>query len=104
MPSASSDSSHRDPNQARKVDLLRVDKRIYACGFRNPYSFDWDRSGRLWVADVGDKCDEINCVKDGVNFGWQPPRTDCEGKKELGTVSGTRGQAGRSLVASGQYL
>ncbi|MBJ7355055.1 MAG: PQQ-dependent sugar dehydrogenase [Thermoleophilaceae bacterium] len=56
-----------------------VDRRIYACGFRNPYSFDWDLAGRLWVADVGDKCDEINVVKPGVNFGWQPPRTDCAG-------------------------
>lgn len=131
-----------------------IDKRIYACGFRNPYSFDWDLSGRLWVADVGDKCDEINRVRAGVNFGWQPPRTDCAGtgagrpilslkdratpsgmaipksksagaargdiffgvfrdsliqrysirEKKLSTVSGTRGQAGWSLLASGQYL
>lgn len=56
-----------------------VDDRVYACGFRNPYSFDWDLAGRMWVADVGDKCDEINLVKPGVNFGWQPPRTDCAG-------------------------
>lgn len=55
------------------------DHRIYACGLRNPYSFDWDRQGRLWVADVGDDCDELNKVKAGVNYGWQPPRTDCAG-------------------------
>lgn len=131
-----------------------IDRRIYACGFRNPYSFDWDLSGRLWVADVGDKCDEINRVKPGVNYGWQEPRTDCAGagagkpvlklknratpsglaipksrsagsargdvffgvfrdslirrysirEEKLSTVSGTGGQAGWSLLASGQYL
>lgn len=56
-----------------------TDARIYACGFRNPYSFDWDLAGRMWVADVGDKCDELNIVRPGVNYGWQPPRTDCAG-------------------------
>lgn len=131
-----------------------IDRRIYACGFRNPYSFDWDISGRLWVADVGDKCDEINRVRPGINYGWQAPRTDCAGagagepvlklknratpsglaipksrsagrsrgdvffgvfrdssirrysirENQLSTVSGTSGQAGWSLLASGQYL
>jgi glucose/arabinose dehydrogenase len=56
-----------------------LDGRIFACGLRNPYSFDWDRNGRLWVAEVGDSCDELNRVQAGVNYGWQPPRTDCSG-------------------------
>ncbi|MBJ7355054.1 MAG: PQQ-dependent sugar dehydrogenase [Thermoleophilaceae bacterium] len=71
------------------------DTRIYACGLRNPYSFDWDRSGRLWVAEAGDSCDEINIVRAGVNYGWEPPRTDCSGagegapiRKVTGTPSG----------------
>lgn len=64
-----------DNSKQRRI----TDRRIFACGFRNPYSFDWDLAGRLWVADVGDKCDEINRVAPGVNFGWQPPRTDCAG-------------------------
>jgi glucose/arabinose dehydrogenase len=59
----------------RKIE----DDRIFACGLRNPYSFDWDRSGRLWVAEVGDSCDELDRVKAGVNYGWEPPRTDCSG-------------------------
>ena len=62
------------------------DDRIFACGLRNPYSFDWDLHGRMWVADVGDKCDEINLVKPGVNYGWQPPRTDCAGAGAGGPV------------------
>jgi glucose/arabinose dehydrogenase len=71
------------------------DRRIFACGLRNPYSFDWDRSKRLWVAEVGDSCDEIDLVKPGVNYGWQPPRTDCSGRgagapilKLIGTPAG----------------
>lgn len=72
-----------------------VDDRIFACGLRNPYSFDWDRSDRMWVTEVGDSCDEIVIVRAGVNYGWQPPRTDCEGSgqgapiiKTTGTPSG----------------
>ncbi len=80
-----------DNTAKRKIE----DGRIWACGLRNPYSFDWDRDGRLWVADVGDSCDELNIVRAGVNYGWQPPRTDCEGagkgkpvRKLTGTPSG----------------
>lgn len=58
------------------------DGRIWACGLRNPYSFDWDSSRRLWVAEVGDGCDEIDIVRAGVNYGWEPPRTDCAGAGE----------------------
>ncbi len=71
------------------------DGRIWACGLRNPFSFDWDRQGRLWVADVGDGCDEMNIGRAGVNYGWEPPRTDCAGRgsgrpvlKLSGTPSG----------------
>lgn len=68
------------------------DGRIWACGLRNPYSFDWDSQGRLWVAEVGDGCDELNIAKAGVNYGWEPPRTDCAGKgagKPVRKLSGT---------------
>jgi glucose/arabinose dehydrogenase len=79
-------------NSARRVI---GDRRIWACGLRNPYSFDWDANGRLWVADVGDSCDELNIARAGVNYGWRPPRTDCAGSgqgrpilKLSGTPSG----------------
>lgn len=71
------------------------DDRIWACGLRNPYSFDWDSSKRLWAVDVGDSCDELNIIRKGVNYGWEPPRTDCAGagagrviRKISGTPSG----------------
>jgi glucose/arabinose dehydrogenase len=68
------------------------DGRIFACGLRNPYSFDWDASGNLWVAEVGDGCDELDNVKAGVNYGWEAGRTDCSGTgagKPLLKLSGT---------------
>ncbi|MBJ7458183.1 MAG: PQQ-dependent sugar dehydrogenase [Thermoleophilaceae bacterium] len=77
-----------DNSAQRKIE----DGRIFACGLRNPYSFDWDRANQLWVAEVGDSCDEINVVRAGVNYGWEPPRTDCSGSgdgKPVLKLSGT---------------
>lgn len=65
-------------SSGRQID----DGRIWACGLRNPFSFDWDQRGRMWVADVGDGCDELNIVRAGVNYGWRPGRTDCAGSGE----------------------
>lgn len=77
-----------DNSSQRKI----TDTRIFACGLRNPYSFDFDSRGRLWAAEAGDSCDEINIVLPGVNYGWEPPRTDCAGTgkgKPAKTLSGT---------------
>lgn len=42
-------------------------------GLRNPWKFDVDNVGRLWIADVGQYCyEEVNVVDlfDQSNFGW----------------------------------
>ena len=42
-------------------------------GLRNPWKFDVDDLGRIWIADVGQYCyEEINQVNlfDRTNFGW----------------------------------
>ncbi len=42
-------------------------------GLRNPWKFDVDNLGRIWIADVGQYCyEEINMVNlfDRTNFGW----------------------------------
>lgn len=46
---------------------------IYAYGFRNPFRFSFDtRSGRMWLADVGQNdIEEVNVVKKGHNYGWR---------------------------------
>ena len=42
-------------------------------GLRNPWRFDLDDQGRLWIADVGQNCwEEVNLVaiEESANFGW----------------------------------
>jgi len=47
-------------------------KEIYAWGFRNPWKFNFDSSGRMWVADVGQVTkEEIDIVTIGKNYGWR---------------------------------
>jgi glucose/arabinose dehydrogenase len=52
----------------------RADARpeIWACGFRNPWRFSFDRvTGDLWLADVGqDRVEEVDIVHRGENYGW----------------------------------
>jgi glucose/arabinose dehydrogenase len=44
---------------------------IYAYGFRNPWEFSFDPSGRLWLGDVGESArEEIDLVVAGGNHGW----------------------------------
>ena len=82
-------------NADNSADRNTADDRIFACGLRNTYGFAFDASGRIWGSEAGDGCDEINIVKAGVNYGWEPPRTDCSGSgdgrptlKVTGTPSG----------------
>lgn len=47
---------------------------IYAWGFRNPYSFSFDRGGthQLFVGDVGQNLvEEIDIVVKEGNYGWK---------------------------------
>lgn len=90
-----------DNSSQRKIE----DDRIWACGLRNPFSFDWDKSNRLWVAEVGDGCDEIDLVKAGVNYGWQAGRTDCAGTgvgKPVLTLEGAQTPSGVAIPKSKQ--
>jgi len=47
-------------------------KEIYAWGFRNPWKFNFDSTGRMWCADVGQgSYEEIDIVEKGKNYGWR---------------------------------
>ena len=45
---------------------------VWAWGFRNPFRMSFDRkTGRLWVADVGQNdVEEVDVVRPGRNYGW----------------------------------
>lgn len=54
---------------------------VWAVGFRNPYMFSFDGSGRLFVNDVGSvgaaAREEINHVVAGANYGWPTCEGNC---------------------------
>ena len=44
---------------------------IWAYGLRHPQQFSWDRDGRLFIADIGERqIEEINLGVAGGNYGW----------------------------------
>jgi glucose/arabinose dehydrogenase len=52
--------------------LVYFKEEIWAYGFRNPWRFSFDDTGRLWCADVGQNMfEEINIVEKGGNYGWR---------------------------------
>ncbi len=78
-------------NVANTSPRTAGDKRIFACGLRNVWEYAVAKNGRIWAAEAGDECDEINVVKPGVNYGWEPPRTDCAGTGAGRAVIKTKG-------------
>ncbi len=49
------------------------DQYVFHHGLRNPWRFDLDAQGRLWLTDVGQNCwEEINLISmdESANFGW----------------------------------
>ena len=53
------------------VGKKNVRPEIWAFGFRNPWKMSFDRSGRLWVGDVGWQLWEmIFLAERGGNYGW----------------------------------
>lgn len=67
------------------------DARVFACGLRNVWEFAVAGNGKIWGAEAGDGCDEINVIKAGVNYGWEPPRTDCAGQGDGKAIIETSG-------------
>lgn len=46
-------------------------KEIYAYGFRNPHRITWDRSGDMFVSNVGHgNIESINLILPGHDYGW----------------------------------
>ena len=60
------------PNDNPFVGVANAVEEFYALGFRNPFSFSFDRmTGKIWMGDVGDSFrEEVNQVDKGANYGW----------------------------------
>jgi uncharacterized repeat protein (TIGR03806 family) len=60
------------PNDNPFVGVPNANEEFWALGFRNPFSFSFDRgSGQLWMGDVGETFrEEVNLVVKGGNYQW----------------------------------
>ncbi|CAN5602629.1 hypothetical protein BH10BAC5_BH10BAC5_21830 [soil metagenome] len=71
--SASGGNNYSIPSTNPFIDSTStVRKEIYAWGFRNPWKFNFDSTGAMWLADVGQNLyEEIDIVTKGKNYGWR---------------------------------
>ncbi|HWC19986.1 MAG TPA: PQQ-dependent sugar dehydrogenase [Terriglobales bacterium] len=84
---------------------------IYAYGFRNPWRFSFDRTGRLFLADVGEsQFEEVDLVQRGGNYGWNimeashcfSPATGCNMTGLILPIAEYSHQEGNAII--GGYL
>lgn len=55
---------------------------VYSYGHSNPRGMAWDKSGSLYVTEMGpSKNDEINLIIKGKNYGW--PEQQCSGSGDF---------------------
>ena len=80
-----SDGSIPDDNPY--IDDPNADPRVFASGFREPFSFTFSSDGEIYSADnTTVSCEEINIIKAGQFYGWPQmgefPFSDCAAAPE----------------------
>ena len=84
---------------------------IYAYGFRNPWRFSFDPTGRLFLGDVGEsQFEEVDLVQKGGNYGWNTmeashcfnPATGCNTTGLILPITEYSHQEGNAII--GGYL
>ena len=76
-PASAQDTDSVDGKVLRMTDAGRVpdgnpfDNLTWSFGHRNVEGIRFDDTGRLWIAEFGDKgADELNLIRPGKNYGW----------------------------------
>ncbi len=60
------------PNDNPFVSHPNAAPEIWAYGLRHPQQFSWDKSGRMFICDIGQRqIEEVNIGVRGGNFGWR---------------------------------
>jgi len=73
--SSASGRKYRIPRDNPFRSRSDADAKIWAHGLRNPWKFEFDSQGRLWIADVGQNAHEEVHIQPadsigGENYGW----------------------------------
>jgi len=67
----SGDLAYGIPKDNPFIGKPGIRSEIWCYGMRNPWGLHFDKSGRLWCADVGQALwEEVNLIEKGGNYGW----------------------------------
>jgi hypothetical protein len=65
-------ASYSIPDDNPFVSTSNAAPEIWAYGLRHPQHFSWDKSGRMFIGDIGqDQVEEVNLGISGANYGWR---------------------------------
>lgn len=68
----SSGGSYSIPDDNPFVSSPNLAPEIWAYGLRHPQHFSWDKSGRMFIMDIGqNQVEEVNIGVAGANYGWR---------------------------------
>lgn len=90
----------------------RYKREIFAYGLRNPWRMSFDRTGTLFVGDVGQGAyEEVTVIRRGENYGWRiregthcySPATDCRSAGLTAPIYEYSHSDGQSITGGYRY-